>query len=157
MAQPILKRRLNPLLLISTVAALSLLAGVAVISQDRIAAAQENVSKTMENLSDAKEKIQQLSVESENKTKKINNLQSNLTSTYSEIQTLQEGLDNKTQRLQTLQNQLEEQQESQEQADTIQNINESLDIVCALYSGDSNTAEENCNEWNHEVGTASES
>jgi septal ring factor EnvC (AmiA/AmiB activator) len=157
MAQPILKRRLNPLLLISTVAALSLLAGVAVISQDRIAAAQQNVSETTQQLQDAQDRVQELSLQSENKTRRMNALESNLTSTYSELQTLQEELENKTQRIQSLQNQLEEQQENQEQSNTIQNMNESLGIVCALYSGDSNTAEENCNEWNHEVGTASES
>lgn len=128
------------------------------IAQDRIDNAQQNVTETTQQLEDANARIQELSVEKENKTKRINSVQSNLTSTYSELQQLQENLDNKTEKINSLEGRLDEQREDLNQSDTIEGLNSSLDFVCAVYSGDEeNAVQEECEEWNHEVGTASES
>ena len=157
MAQPILKRRLNPLLLISTVAALSLLAGVAVISQDRIATAQKNVTETTAQLKDARELIDELQVEKENKSRKINGLRSNLTETYNALQQSEEEIENKTEEVQSLQTRLDQQEEALDQSETVEGLNESLNFICAVYEGGQNAIEEECTKWNHEVGTASAS
>lgn len=160
MSQPILKRRLNPLLLISTVAALALLAGVSVIAQDQIAKAQQNVSQTAEELSEAEDRIQELSLENKNLSVRLNSVNHSLTETKSELEETRQELDNKTEEAENLQNQLDSREDfnqlGSDQSDTVDNINSSLEVVCtfgAPFDGeDADLARTECLNWGHEVG-----
>ena len=134
MAQPILKRRLNPFLLISTVAALSLLAGVAVISQDRIAAVQEEKNTWQERFNERNNTIQRLSLENENKSRQINALEQNISNTAQELNNVRSELQNKTERIENLEQQLDQQsQQSSFDAsaqETIRQLNSSIGVIC---------------------------
>ncbi|MFB6100137.1 MAG: hypothetical protein ABEK16_02585 [Candidatus Nanohalobium sp.] len=151
MATPILKRRLNPLLLISTVAALSLLAGVSVIYQDRVSSKVGEIEKLNQNISESMERIRTL----ENKTRNLKNTTENLNSTISTLRKKLERkeslIENKTQRISDLRSQLDQQRRALNQSDKINDLNSSLSFVCALYSGDSDTVKQECNQWGHKV------
>jgi septal ring factor EnvC (AmiA/AmiB activator) len=160
MAQPILKRRLNPFLLISTVAALSLLAGVSVLYQSQIADAETNVSETNQELREAQNEIQRLSLERENATRKLNNLNKSLRETEKELDTTEGELKNKTERIEELENNLAQQENSQfagqDSREKIRNMNTSLQVLCQWGEP---ASEENrlsmrsaCNKWGHELG-----
>lgn len=159
MSQPILKRRLNPLLLISTVAALALLAGVSVIAQDQIAKAQQNVSQTAEELKEAEDRIQELSLDNKNMSVRLNSLNHSLTETESELEQARQELENKTEEVENLQNQLDSQEGFNElgsdQSTTVEDINSSLEVVCTFGSPfggeDADLARTECLNWGHEV------
>lgn len=160
MSQPILKRRLNPLLLISTVAALALLAGVSVIAQDQIAKAQQNVSTTAQELEEAENRIQELSLENKNLSVRLNSINHSLDETESELEETRQELENRTEEVENLQNQLDSQEEFTElgsgQSDTVDDINDSMEVICTFgtpFSGeDADLARTECLDWGHEVG-----
>lgn len=93
MEAPLLKRRLNPFLLISTVVVLSLLAGLSVLYQSELndlVTERKNLSATLE---DRNQKINELETEVDNLTDRrselnqsLVNLQSSLAERQSQIQ-----------------------------------------------------------------------
>ena len=152
MAQPILKRRLNPFLLISTVVALSLLAGVAVISQDQISQKQNQISNLQNDNSRLEKQVNSLNSEIGNETVQIQTKNDNLTRMQNKVQELQSNLSTKKEEIQKLQNQVEQNQRSN-QSNALEEMNTSLQTVCFL--GESwqsrNIAVENCQQWGHNI------
>jgi septal ring factor EnvC (AmiA/AmiB activator) len=159
MAQPILKRRLNPFLLISTVAALSLLAGVAVISQDRIAAVQEEKNNWQEKFNERNNTIQRLSLENENKSRQITALEQNISETTQELNTARSELQNKTERIENLEAQLDQQSQQssfdQSARETIRELNSSIQIICEWGDPESGvegqTAASECQNYGYDM------
>jgi chromosome segregation ATPase len=151
MAQPILKRRLNPLLLISTVAALSLLAGVAVLAQDQMADVQQERSNVEQQLQDALSEAERLRAEIGNKTARIRQMNGNISQLSEKLNRTESELENKTERINELESQLDEQRQALNQSETIQEMNESFSFVCAVIQTDDPSMRDECNEWGHQV------
>jgi septal ring factor EnvC (AmiA/AmiB activator) len=157
MAQPILKRRLNPLLLISTVAALSLLAGVAVLSQDQISKAQQNVSETMSELKSAETEESRLRAEIANLTNRTRSMNEEISTLKGQLNNTKQQLENKTDRINTLESQLDEQRRALNQSDTIQDLNSSLSIICYQQQTPNDVVEDECEQQGHETRVEDES
>ncbi|QGA80691.1 coiled-coil domain-containing protein [Candidatus Nanohalobium constans] len=155
MAQPLLKRRLNPLLLISTVAALSLLAGVAVLSQDQISDKQNRISELKEERNSLDTEVTRLDARVSNMSVKLREYEGDLGELRAEKQNLSDTVDEKNDRISELESEVENARESRDLEDTLNDINSSMSVVCAESSGGSG-AEHNCNRWGHEVGTSNE-
>ncbi len=157
MAQPILKRKLNPLLLISTVAALALLAGVSVIAQDRISNISSNLNEAKQNSSELQKKVKSLQLGKKNKSNDIDDLEDQVKSLRSEKNNLTEKIERKDEKIQELENQETDLSGLEDSGrDKLREINKSLEEVCILgapFGGESPVAAENaCQEWGHEAG-----
>ena len=159
MAQPLLKRRLNPLLLISTVAALVLVAGVSVVALDRIDEMQEERKQAVQQLQDKNQTIQELEAEKQDMSNMLEQFKENYTTTKSKVKEKESIIQNKTEKIQDLQQQLEDEQtEVSLGADTddLRQLNNSLEAVCKF--GDPTTGSEPetatgiCQRYGHEVG-----
>lgn len=131
MGQPILKRRLNPFLLISTIAALALLTGVAVVAQDRI---KENVDSAEEINQSNKElnnTIMDLRSEIEDKNTKIDSLKNRLENFQTRIKSMNTTVKQKNQEIQSLEEKLAEAENKSEIEAEIDKLNTSLGIMCS--------------------------
>lgn len=160
MAQPILKRRLNPFLLISTVAALSLLAGVAVLAQDQVNNIQNQKVNIQTAFEEVNQTVERLRLENENKSRKIKALEQNISSTSQELNTAKSELQNKTERIENLEAQLDQQSQQssfdQSARETISELNTSVQVLCQW----GEPADEDnrlsmrsaCNKWGHDLG-----
>lgn len=158
MAQPILKRRLNPLLLISTVAALSLLAGVAVLSQDQMADVQQERSSIEKELQEAESEAERLRAEIGNKTAKIRQMNGNISHLEKQLDKTKSELENKTERVEELESKLEEQSQALNRSDTLSDLNQSLQNVCYIETQEGNRLSESslsiCRDWSHKVNNS---
>ena len=156
MAAPILRRRLNPLLLISIVASLSLIAGGTVLFTEKM----EQKNDRIEELQDEKYTLNE---SLNNKTERLSRVKENLNGTKnrtknlnSRISGLEEKLGNKTQRIRNLQDQIKEQREDLNRSKTIQNLNESLQFICYHESNEGSllsASESECSKRGIKVGS----
>lgn len=155
MAQPILKRRLNPLLLISTVAALSFLAGVSVIAQDQISQANQNASETQEKLAEARTEVKHLTKEKRKLSDQIKSLNNTISSLNSELEEKKGKIENKTEKISELEEKVDEFGgiTRSEGSETVKKMNHSIDVICNF--GDPANGEEpslaldECNKWGY--------
>ena len=155
MAESILKRRINPFLLISTVVALSLLAGLAVISQDQINERQDKVQQLEEDKEKLNQTVNRLNSTIQNKTIKNTQIKQN----NSRLQYLKDQLENnlseKEDEIDNLSDQLED-VKNQEPEINLTELNSSFNQVCFIgkpwnqSDGDEIAAEE-CEEWGHQI------
>lgn len=159
MAQPLLKRRLNPLLLISTVAALVLVAGVSVIALDRIDQMQEERKQVAEQLQDKNQTIQELEAEKQNMSTTLEQFRKNYSTMKSEVKKKESIIENRTEKIQNLQQKVEDTQTDVSlgvDMDAVRQLNNSLEAVCkfgAPFSGSSpEMAAGICQRHGHEVG-----
>jgi len=159
MAQPILKRRLNPLLLISTVAALSLLAGVSVLYQDQISQSGEELNQIQNEKTELNNTVRRLEAEKQNQSVEINRLQDRVETLNTEKDSLNDTIQQKNQEISNLESRLQEVREEAKNSDQVDSINQSLATVCAL--GETwkleDRAREDCQEWGHQIGSNDES
>lgn len=154
MAQPLLKRRLNPFLLISTVAALSLLAGVSVLYQDQISQKTNQVENINQTKAELQTEINEMEAQLQNRSIRMTELEKQINSLEAEKNSLNNTIGEKDQKIQELESQVQEAQDNSELEDTIDDINSSLSFVCAVYSGGDPSVEGECQDHNHEVGTS---
>lgn len=158
MNTPVLKRRLNPFLLATTVLVLSLLAGLSVMYQGQLSDILSDKKSLEDKLDDRNQEISNLEAENSNlseqlqeKDNRINNLASESSSLESEVNSLESDID--TLELQKIELEdeitlLENQTESLN--DTIEMMNVTIGLIC---SGENNTiedGEDKCEDWNHE-------
>lgn len=154
MAQPLLKRRLNPLLLISTVAALSLLAGVAVVSQDQISEKQDVVSTLRDNNTRLATEINRQDARISNLSIKLRQYEGDLGELRAEKQNLSDTVDEKNDRINTLESQLSEAEQTSDQSELVQDLNSSLAAICTQASP-SNIEINTCDDHGHTLGGTS--
>lgn len=164
MAEKILKRRLNPLLMISTLAALSLLAGVAVLSQDQISQRETDINSLSQERKDLKSKINRLESLSENRSVKIKNKDNQISKLEETIQNQNKSLIDEKDRVNQLKIQLKDQEtqkaklnetiqnlrnETISYKDQVNNLEDSLKLVCKSEFNKTKyeDAAEECDKW----------
>lgn len=164
MEAPLLKRRLNPFLLISTVVVLSLLAGLSVLYQSELndlVSERKNLSATLE---DRNQRISQLENRVDNLTDRRSELNQSLVNLQTSLAQRQNQLEERNSTIQSLQNTLQNKNETvanlsatvDEQNRTISNLSEknanlTLDLKEICTSNDNNLTENSrdiCNEYN---------
>ena len=153
MAQPLLKRRLNPFLLISTVAALSLLAGVSVLYQDQISQKTSQVEDINQTRVELQATIDEQEVRIENQSRQMNALENNIQQLQDERQEINSTLTEKEETIQDLQRQLRDANQNEELETRIDNMNESIGFFCYNMDTQSDEFLDECSQWGYEVGT----
>lgn len=127
MEPPMLRRRLNPFLLISTVLILSLLAGLTVIYQDTLANVEDRKQDLKDQVNQTEQEIKQLEADKRNLTRQIRDKEDEISRLDSLLDSKEQEVQQLSQRITTLENQLEN-------ADTTSNVtrqvNDTLGRVC---------------------------
>jgi len=133
MKAPMLKRRLNPFLLASTVLILSLLAGLSVLYQGQLKQTVSQNKNLTQKLQDQNDRIQSLQAENTNITEKLSNKKDSLSTLqrlYNGLKKDRDSLKSEVSKLQGKKNALETNLTDARQQ--IQSINQTLDDVCSL-------------------------
>lgn len=151
MAQPILKRRLNPLLLISTVAALSLLAGVSVLYQDQISQRGDRLNQVESEKNELNNTIDRLEAEKQNQTVEINRLEDRIDTLNTEKDSLNDTIQQRNQEISNLESQLDEAQRNSASEERVESLNTSLGVMCSQISP-SNVGVNQCDDHGHSIG-----
>lgn len=155
METPLLKRRLNPFLLVSTVLVLSLLAGLSVVYQSQLNDLVSSKKDLKTRLDQKENVIQSLKDERSNLSTQVSDLNQSLEKTNSiisskesRISTLETRLDNKTRFIEN-RTRLIQRLDSQLGNETVraQNLSQSLSVICSGGSNLTETAKQECNEW----------
>lgn len=159
MAQPILKRRLNPFLLISTVAALSLLAGVSVLYQDQINTRTNKIQELNQTAQNLNSSFLEKKAELENRSIKLREYENEISQLKTQKQALNTTIQQKNQEIGDLEDQLEESQQNTQAEQKLEEMNASLQTVCFLGEtwSSRDVAVNNCQEWGHQIGSSDES
>lgn len=146
MRRPMLKRQLNPFLLISIVAVLSLLAALSVVYQGQLNDLLTDNQDLSQELEEEQELVSQLESENQNLTQQLRDTRSDLEETqqlYQNEQGKREDLESRVDNLQTRVSNLEEFEEQAE------NLNESLEVTCLDNNNLTAFAQSECEEWGH--------
>lgn len=155
MSEFMLKRRLNPVLLVSTVAALSLLAGLSVIAQDQINERQDRVQQLEQQRSNLNQSVNRLESQLNNETVRNTQLKQNNSRLQNLREQLEGNLSERDNEIDNLSDQLEDAKARIPDVNVTE-LNASLEEVCFLgepwnqSDGDELAAEE-CKEWGHQV------
>ncbi len=145
MKTPMLKRRLNPFLLISTVLILSLLAGLSVLYQgqlDNVVSQKEDLS---EELQEKNERIAELQQETTNLTMELEDTESEL----DRYVDLYESENERREELQQEVDFLEGELGQFSGGGTVSEINQSLDMMCELHLSETGDKPIHCTQWGH--------
>ncbi|MFB6159268.1 MAG: hypothetical protein ABEJ95_06465 [Candidatus Nanohalobium sp.] len=160
MSTPILKRRLNPLLLISTVAALSLLAGVSVVYQDKLSEAHDIKREINQSLQEKSREVERLEAVVSNRTARLSSLKDNVSrlkkvveDKSSELERVRDMLGERNSTVKDLRNRLEEERAEPNMSKTVERLNTSLAVVCTRLSP-SDDESEWCTRHGHEVNSS---
>lgn len=143
MEAPMLKRRLNPFLLVSTVLILSLLAGLSVLYQGQLDNVVSDKKSLKEELQDKNAKVKQLKAEKSdlsqelgNKSNVLDNLRKVRKSLASELNTTQEDLE-------------EVKSERDMWKEHAEELNTSLEFTCIDSNNLTDTAQDQCEKWGY--------
>lgn len=158
MNTPVLKRRLNPFLLATTVLVLSLLAGLSVMYQGQLSDILSDKKNLQEKLDDREQQISNLQSENSNlsqqiqeKDNRINNLASESSQLESEVSSLEDDIT-------TLESEVSEKEEEILELESknsnlsleLAEINGTLEDICAYDNNTINDGDDHCEEWGHE-------
>jgi len=155
MNNPVLKRRLNPFLLATTVLVLSLLAGLSVMYQGQLSDILSDKKSLEQNLEDKNQKLSDLRAENANLTQeleqkesRISSLSSESSSLESEVKTLEEEVEGLEYDNSVLEKEIDETEK------TLEDMNESLGDICSMHreniSENTYTSGE-CEDWGHDL------
>lgn len=128
MDTPMLKRRLNPFLLVSTVLILSLLAGLTVLYQGTLADVTDSKKDLQEQLNQSEHEIKQLKADKKNLTRQIRDKEDEISRLQSLLDSKEQEVNQLSQRITTLENQLEQ---ASSTSNTTQQVNDTLSFVCS--------------------------
>ncbi len=153
MKNPVLKRRLNPFLLATTVLVLSLLAGLSVMYQGQLSdilsdkqGLQENLEETRQEVSRLKAENANLTQEIERKERQINNLSSESSSLESEVGSLRSEVETLESENSNLQDEVIDFENKTE------GLNQSLEDVCGIHwenMSEGSYSRQQCKKWGH--------
>ncbi|MEF8880443.1 MAG: hypothetical protein V5A72_01260 [Candidatus Nanohaloarchaea archaeon] len=164
MAQALLKRRLNPLLLISVVAALSLLAGVSVIYQDQlndkiteIDNLEEEKLNLNKSLNQTEWKLSLKESELQDTTLELGSVKDNLSDVKEERENLSDRLGDRKVEIDNLEEEVRELESNLSDFEGVKAevdaLNASLGEICGELDPENATdAEDECEEWGYEAG-----
>lgn len=155
---PVLKRRLNPFLLASTVLVLALLAGLSVVYQGQledVLQTQENLSSTLEEKNSRIDTLElrvsnltnETSVLEQNVDKYVNrseNLKSEVSTLETEIDKLEDDKENLEDKISGLRS------DKEDLRDTIDNINGTLELICDDVNSTVEDGDVRCDRWGHD-------
>lgn len=127
MDAPMLKRRLNPFLLVSTVLILSLLAGLSVFYQGSLNDRSNQIGELRQELQSRDERIQQLQQEKSNVSRTLRQKNDRITNLESLLASKREEVDQLSQRITTLESQLEE---ASSTSNATLHVNNTLGRIC---------------------------
>lgn len=158
METPLLKRRLNPFLLISTVVVLSLLAGLSVLYQSELndlVTDRKNLSSTLEEknsqIADLESQVNNLSSRSSDLNQSVENLRTSLTQKIntleqknSTIDRLRESVAGNNDTIEALR------QENQELNSTVNDMRLDFGILCEGDSNLTDSGQETCEDYGFE-------
>lgn len=153
MKNPVLKRRLNPFLLATTVLVLSLLAGLSVMYQGQLSDILSDKKDLQENLEEKRNQVSNLQAENANLTQEIEQKERRLNNLSSESQSLEsevESLNNEVDTLEARNSNLQD--EVIDLENKTKEINESLELVCKFYwenISEGTYTREECVKWGH--------
>lgn len=158
MNTPVLKRRLNPFLLATTVLVLSLLAGLSVMYQGQLSDILSDKNNLEQQLEDSKERISTLEAENANmsqqiqeKDNRISNLASESSSLESEVNSLESDvstLENQNADLESDISELESKNDNLTLSRDM--INLTLETICENGNNTIQDGEDHCEEWDHQ-------
>lgn len=127
MATPMLKRRLNPFLLVSTVLILSLLAGLSVLYQGQINNMVEDQRQMKEKLNESRFKVKQIKSEKKILEKELRQKKSEIDRLESLLASKRKEIEKLAQRIKLLKNQLEDARSTD---NTTSRLNDTLGTIC---------------------------
>lgn len=146
MRRPMLKRQLNPFLLISIVAVLSLLAALSVVYQGQLNDLLTDNEDLSQELEEEQALVNQLESENTNLTQQLRDAQSDLEQTqqlYENEESRREDLESE---VDDLENRVEQLEEYEEQAE---NLNKSLEATCMDNNNLTDWPQNECEKWGH--------
>ncbi len=158
MNTPVLKRRLNPFLLATTVLVLSLLAGLSVMYQGQLSDILSDKNNLEEQLEDKKQEVSNLEAENSNLSQEIqekdnrisnlasesSSLESEVSSLESDVETLETELSQKDAEILELENQTDELELQ------IEYMNLTIEEICENGNNTIQDGDDRCEEWSHE-------
>lgn len=127
MKTPMLKRRLNPFLLVSTVLILSLLAGLSVLYQGQLNNLVTDKKDLKQQLNEKDTKISELEQEKKNLTRQIREKDNEIQRLKSLLASKKQEVEKLSQQVTRLQNQLEQ---ASSTSNTTRQINDTLGFIC---------------------------
>lgn len=153
MEAPMLKRRLNPFLLATTILVLSLLAGLSVMYSGVIEDKVEQTRNLNETLEQKNQKLADLKQEKAELNKKLTNRQQDvdryvsivrdLNSTVEELKTEKANLESEVENLEA---------NLSNTSDTLEDLNTTFGLVCSTEGENlSETNEQRCENWGHDI------
>lgn len=143
MEAPMLKRRLNPFLLVSTVLILSLLAGLSVLYQGQLDNVVSDKKSLKQELQDKNNQIKQLKAEKSDLSQKLGEKSGSL----SELRKLYESTKEK---LNSTSDELEEVKSERDMWKShAEDLNTSLEFTCIDSNNLTDTAEDQCEKWGY--------
>ncbi len=157
MKTPLLKRRLNPFLLATTVLVLSLLAGLSVIYQDQLNAVLSDNQELQDELNEKSQEISELEDTVSDREEQLSETESDLENFIEEAdeqETRASELETELTRLETDQSNLESENENlTEENDLLHadlgSINNTLEHICADPDNSVNNGTEKCGAHGH--------
>ena len=158
MNTPVLKRRLNPFLLATTVLVLSLLAGLSVMYQGQLSDILSDKNSLQQQLEERNQEVSNLQAENSNLSQQIqekDNRISNLASESSNLESEVESLESDVSTLETELSEREEEILQLEDRNTnltvdLAAMNETLRDICSSENNTINDGDDNCEEWGHD-------
>ncbi|MFB6147759.1 MAG: hypothetical protein ABEJ66_02635 [Candidatus Nanohaloarchaea archaeon] len=146
MDAPMLKRRLNPFLLVSTVLILSLLAGLSVFYQGQLNNLVTSKKELKQELQSKERRIQQLERKNANLSRRLRQKEDRITNLKSLLSSKRKQVQNLMKKVNNLQDRIEELQNSTRQT---QDINETLGLICITESKLSDYSKSLCHREGH--------
>lgn len=159
MNTPVLKRRLNPFLLATTVLVLSLLAGLSVMYQGQLSDILSDKNSLEQQLEDKNQRLSDLQAENANLSQELqqkNNRISNLASESSNLESEVNSLEDDIETLESQNTELEIEisaleNETENLNLTVTRINLSLGEICEDdYYNMTDSSQDECDQWGHE-------
>ncbi|MFB6190311.1 MAG: hypothetical protein ABEJ91_01950 [Candidatus Nanohaloarchaea archaeon] len=149
MDTPMLKRRLNPFLLASTILILSLLVGLSVLYQGTVSDKQQKLNRTEFQLQQTRKKIELLKADKKNLTRQIRKKEDEISRLQSLLDSKRQEVQQLSQRITTLESQLEQVSGT---SNTTRKINNTLSYICSDEKTTlSNDARDLCHFRGHET------
>lgn len=151
MRAPLLKRRLNPFLLATTVLILSLLAALSVLYQGQLSELLSEKQDLSDNLEQKNREISVLKAENSNLSQELQDRERDIETYLNENEALNSQINNLNSTIDRLKGDVEElEQENLELNESLQDVNSTLGIICGEESNNITDGDEFCSRHGHD-------
>jgi len=150
METPMLKRRLNPFLLATTILVLSILASLSVLYQGQLSNILQEKNDIRETLEERNQKIQEMESKNENLSEKVSSQKEDIQTYIDDNKLLESQIDSLNSTLQSLESQLKKVKDERDGAqDKLESINGTLQLICSNENNTVEGGEAKCGRWDH--------